>query len=109
MKINVTREDITSGKPGKPTECMVALALKRELGVSYASVGYDEAKILMDGQYIKLYFSKKVEKKNYRRRKAVWLTICWPYLKARNSHSSANLLVRAVTNHNFSAELVMDY
>ncbi len=63
MKINVTREDITSGKPGKPTECMVALALKRELGVSYASVGYDEAKILMDGQYIKLYFSKKVEKK----------------------------------------------
>jgi hypothetical protein len=34
MKINVTREDIRNGKPGKPTECMVALALKRELGIS---------------------------------------------------------------------------
>ena len=63
MKINVTREDIRNGKPGKPTECMVALALKRELGIRYASVGYNEAKILIDGQYIKLYFSKKVEKK----------------------------------------------
>lgn len=63
MKINVTREDIRNGKPGKPTECMVALALKRELGISYASVGYQEAKILIDGQYTKLYFPKRVEKK----------------------------------------------
>lgn len=63
MKINVTREDIRNGKPGKPGECMVALALKRELGISYASVGYSEARILIDGQYTKLYFSKKVEKK----------------------------------------------
>ena len=63
MKINVTREDVRHGKPGKPTECMVALALKRELGISYASVGYKEAKILIDGQYVKLYFLKKVEKK----------------------------------------------
>jgi len=63
MKINVTREDIRNGEPGKPTECMVALALKRELGISYASVGYREAKILIDGQYTKLYFPRNVEKK----------------------------------------------
>lgn len=63
MKINVTREDIRNGKPGRPTECMVALALKRELGVSYASVGYREAKILVDDQYTKLYLPQRVEKK----------------------------------------------
>src|SRR5438309_10048703 len=63
MKINVTREDIRNGKPGKPSECMVALALKRELGISYASVGYSEAKIMVDGQYTKLDFPKRVEKK----------------------------------------------
>jgi hypothetical protein len=63
MKINVTREDIKNGKAGKPTACMVALALKRQLGISYASVGYRDAKILVDGQYVKLYFPKSVEKK----------------------------------------------
>jgi hypothetical protein len=63
MKINVTQEDIRNGKAGKPTQCMVALALKRELGISYASVGYREAKILIDGQYTKLYLPKRVEKK----------------------------------------------
>lgn len=63
MKINVTREDIRNGKAGKPTQCMVALALKRELGISYASVGYKEARILVGGQYTKLYLPKSVEKK----------------------------------------------
>ena len=63
MKINVTREDIRNGKAGKPTQCMVALALQRELGISYASVGYREARILIDGQYTKLYLPKRVEKK----------------------------------------------
>src|SRR5690348_13864458 len=63
MKINVTRKDIKNGKPGKPTECMVALALKRELGVSYASVGYREATIVIDGEQTKLYFPRSVEKK----------------------------------------------
>jgi hypothetical protein len=63
MRINVTREDIKNGKAGKPTECMVALALKRELGTSYASVGYKDAKILMNGEYTKLYLPKTVEKK----------------------------------------------
>lgn len=63
MKIRVTRQDIRNGKPGKPTECMVALALKRELGIGYASVGYKEAKILVHGRYTKLYFPKQVERK----------------------------------------------
>jgi hypothetical protein len=63
MKINVTREDIRNGKPGKPTECMVALALKRELGISYASVGYRDAQILINAQTTKVYFPKRVEKK----------------------------------------------
>ena len=63
MRINVTREDIKNGKSGKPTECMVALALKRELGISYASVGYKDAKILLDGHYTKLYLPRGVEKK----------------------------------------------
>jgi len=63
MKINVTRDDIRNGKAGRPTECMVALALKRELGVSYASVGYKEAKILIDDQYTKIYLPRRVEKK----------------------------------------------
>ena len=63
VNIDVTREDIKNGKPGKPSECMVALALKRQLGLSYASVGYREAKILVDGQYVKLYLPKRVEKK----------------------------------------------
>jgi hypothetical protein len=63
MEINVTWEDIRNGKAGKPTQCMVALALKRELGISYASVGCRHAGILIDGQYTKLYLPKNVEKK----------------------------------------------
>src|SRR5690242_19122053 len=63
MRISVLLEDIRNGKPGKPSECMVALALKRELGISYASVGHREAKILIDGQYVKLYLPKRVEEK----------------------------------------------
>src|SRR5437879_4189623 len=63
MKINVTLDDIRKVKPRKPTESMVALAVKRELGISYDSVGYREAKILVDGQYTKLYFPRNVEKK----------------------------------------------
>lgn len=63
MKINVTRDDIRNGKPGKPTECMVALALKRELDISYASVGYREAKILVDGHYTRIYFPREIQRK----------------------------------------------
>lgn len=63
MKINVTWADIRDGKSGKPTECMVALALKRELGISYASVGYRDARIAIDGQYAKVYLPARIEKK----------------------------------------------
>jgi hypothetical protein len=63
MKINVTWADIKNGKCGRPAECMVALALKRELSISYASVGYRDARILINGQYAKIYLPASVEKK----------------------------------------------
>jgi len=63
MKINVTWADIKNGKSGKPTECMVALALKRQLGVSYASVGYRDAGVFIDGQFTKIYLPLSVQRK----------------------------------------------
>jgi len=63
MKINVTWADIKSGKSGKPTECMVALALKRQLGVSYASVGYDDAGVSVAGQFTRIYLPAEVQRK----------------------------------------------
>lgn len=63
MKINVTWADIKKGKSGKPTECMVALALKRELGVSYASVGYRDASVVVEGQFTKIYLPLAVQRK----------------------------------------------
>lgn len=63
MKINVTWADIKNGKSGQPTECMVALALKRQLGVSYASVGYRDASIAIDGQFTKIYLPLSVRRK----------------------------------------------
>src|SRR6202162_5408834 len=55
MKINVTWSDIRNGRAGRTTECMVALALKRELGVEYASVGYGGGSVLIDGKLLALY------------------------------------------------------
>jgi hypothetical protein len=63
MKINVTWADIKNGKSGKPTECMVALALKRHLGVSYASVGYRDASVSIDGQSTRIYLPVRVQRK----------------------------------------------
>ena len=63
MKISVTWADIRNGKSGKPTQCMVALALKRELGISYASVGYCDCSVLIDGQFTKLYLPARVVNK----------------------------------------------
>ena len=63
MKINVTWADIKNGKSGRPTECMVALALKRELGVSYASVGYGDASVSIEGQVTKIYLPLSVQRK----------------------------------------------
>src|SRR5580658_9275471 len=63
MKINVTWADIANGKPGKPTACMVALALKRELGISRVSVGHREASVRVDGQDVTVYLPRTVEDK----------------------------------------------
>lgn len=63
MRVNVTWADIRAGKSTKTIECMVALALKRELGVNYASVGHRSATILIDGQYVKLYLPSEVKNK----------------------------------------------
>ena len=63
MKINVTWADIKNGKSGKPMECMVALALKRQLGVSYASVGYRDVGVSIDDQLTKIYLPVRVQRK----------------------------------------------
>jgi len=55
MKINVRWSDIRNGRSARTRECMVALALKRELGVDYASVGYAGGSILADGKLLGLY------------------------------------------------------
>jgi hypothetical protein len=63
MKINVQWSDIRDGRPGRTTECMVALALERELGVNYASVGYQGGKVLADGNLLELYLPLAVRNK----------------------------------------------
>jgi hypothetical protein len=63
MRINVTWSDVRAGRAAKTMECMVALALKRELGVDYASVGYQSATIRLDGQYAKIYLPQEVQNK----------------------------------------------
>ena len=55
MKINIRWSDIRNGRSARTTECMVALALKRELGVDYASVGYDGGSVLANGKLLRLY------------------------------------------------------
>jgi hypothetical protein len=63
MKINVRWSDIRNGRLARTTECMVALALKRELGVDYASVGYEGGSVLADGKLLVLYLPLAVRKK----------------------------------------------
>jgi hypothetical protein len=63
MKIRVGWEEIASGKSASTTECMVALALKKELGVGYASVGHRDATVLLHGQYVKIYLPGRVGNK----------------------------------------------
>jgi|SRR5579862_1563495 len=55
MKINVRWSDIRNGRSARTTECMVALALKRELGIDYASVGYAGGSVVVDGKLLGLY------------------------------------------------------
>lgn len=63
MRVNVTWEDIFAGRSGTTTACMVALALKRELGVQYASVGLRDARVRLDGQYLTLHLPRAVGEK----------------------------------------------
>ena len=63
MRIKVTWKDILAGEPTKTTGCMVALALKRELGTGYASVGIREARVRQDGQYLRLRLPETVQRK----------------------------------------------
>ena len=60
MKLNVRWSDIRAGASANSTRCMVALALKRELGASYVSVGYQNASVVIAGQIFKLYLPHKV-------------------------------------------------
>jgi hypothetical protein len=60
MKMNVRWSDIRDGKSSKSTQCMVALALKRELGATYASVGYKDATVVINGQPTKIYLPRRV-------------------------------------------------
>lgn len=63
MKINVRWSDIRSGCSARTTECMVALALKRELGVDYASVGYEGGSVMAGGELVGLYLPLAVRAK----------------------------------------------
>ena len=63
MKIKVRWSDIRHGRSARTTECMVALALKRELGVAYASVGYEGGTVLADGKLLALYLPLAVRNK----------------------------------------------
>lgn len=63
MRIHVTWQDIFAGRSMRTTACMVALALKRELGTEYASVGLRDVRIRLDGQYVTLRLPKEVGRK----------------------------------------------
>jgi hypothetical protein len=63
MNVIVTWADILNGNPASTHTCMVALALQRELGVPYASVGHRDATVRIAGQDVKLYLPKEVEDK----------------------------------------------
>lgn len=60
MKINVKWSDIRDGKSARTAQCMVALALKRELGARYASVGFTDATVILNGESHKVYLPGNV-------------------------------------------------
>ena len=63
MRVNITWDDICAGKAMRTTECIVALALKRELRTEFASVGLDDVRLRMDGRYVTLRLPKIVGRK----------------------------------------------
>lgn len=63
MKVSITWEDIRAGKSMSPTECMMARALKRELGVDYVSVGLRDVRIRIDERYVTLLLPAQLSSK----------------------------------------------
>jgi hypothetical protein len=63
MTINITWQDIRAGKFMSTSHCMVALAIKRELGADYVSVGLDDVRIRVDGRYLTLRLPPEVGSK----------------------------------------------
>lgn len=63
MRVHVTWRDVFEGQSMRTTACMVALALKRELGTEYASVGLRDARIRLDGHYVRLRLPREVGEK----------------------------------------------
>lgn len=63
MKIHVTWSDIREGRAARTTQCMLAIALKRQLGVKYASVGYGAGTVLVEGELVGVYLPVEVRNK----------------------------------------------
>ena len=63
MRINVSWDDIRLGKRRSTTECMLALALKRELGIDYVSVGLCDIRLAVDGGYLTLHLPTEIGSK----------------------------------------------
>ena len=63
MKVNVTWRDIRAGKAMTASECMVAVALKRELRIDYVSVGLTDARLELDGRFVTVRLPLAVSRK----------------------------------------------
>jgi hypothetical protein len=63
MRINVSRDDIRLGKRRSTTECMLALALKRELDIDYVSVGLCDIRIRVDDSFLTLHLPNEIGRK----------------------------------------------
>jgi hypothetical protein len=63
MQIRVTWIDIVAGKSMRASECMVALAIKRELGTEYVSVSLGDVRIKLDRGYVTLRLPANVGQK----------------------------------------------
>jgi hypothetical protein len=63
MRINVSWGDIRWGKRRSTTECMLALALKRELGIDYVSVGLCDIRIRVDDSFLTLRLPNEIGRK----------------------------------------------
>ena len=63
MRINVSWDDIRLGKRRSTTECMLALALKRELDIDYVSVGLCDIRLRVDDSYLTLHLPTEIGRK----------------------------------------------